>query len=79
MADIKNSHLIKYPKTNTAELAQLYDYTRIDLHVPLVTKKISSKPTNPWMTRDILAFKRQVQISGACLALKSDCTKQART
>ena len=45
-ADIINSELIRYPKTNAAELAQQYDYvlhTLISLHAPLVTKKIILK------------------------------------
>ena len=60
-ADIQNSDLIRYPKTNTAELALQYDsvlHTLINLHAPLVTKKISIKPPNPWMTPAILASKR---------------------
>ena len=60
-ADIQNSDLIRYPKTNATELAQQYDsvlHTLINLHAPLVTKKISIKPPNPWMTPAILAPKR---------------------
>ena len=41
-ADIINSELIRYPKTNATELAQQYDsvlHTLINLHAPLVTKK----------------------------------------
>ena len=60
-ADIKNSDLIRYPKTNATELALQYDsvlHTLINLHAPLVTKKISIKPPNPWMTPAILASKR---------------------
>ena len=60
-ADIINSELIRYPKTNATELAQQYDsvlHTLINLHVPLVIKKISLKPPNPWMTPAILASKR---------------------
>ena len=30
----------------------------INLHAPQVTKKVSPKPPNPWMTPDILASKR---------------------
>ena len=55
-ADIKNSDLIKDLKTSAAELAQQYNSilsTVIDLRVPLVTKK-----TQPWITPDILASKR---------------------
>ena len=60
-ADIMKSELIRYPKTNATELAQQYDsvlYTLINLHAPLVTKKISQKPPNPWMTPAILASER---------------------
>ena len=60
-ADIQNSDLIRYPKTNATELALQYDsvlHTLINLHAPLVTKKISIKPPNPWMTPAILASKR---------------------
>ena len=60
-ADIQNSDLIRYPKTNATELAQQYDsvlHTLINLHAPLVSKKISLKPPNPWMTPAILASKR---------------------
>ena len=52
-ADIKNSDLIRYPKRNATELPLQYDsvlHTLINLHPPLVTKKISIKPPNPWMT-----------------------------
>ena len=60
-ADIQNSDLIRYPKTNATELAQQYDsvlHTLISLHVPLVSKKTSLKPPNPRMTPGILASKR---------------------
>ena len=60
-ADIQNSDLIRYPKTNATELALQYDivlHTLINLHAPLVTKRISIKPPNPWMTPAILASKR---------------------
>ena len=60
-ADIQNSDLIRYPKTNATELAQQYDsvlHTLINLHAPLVSKKISLKPPNPWMTPAVLASKR---------------------
>ena len=60
-ADITISELISNPKTNATELAQQYDNvlsTLIDLHGPLVTKMISYKPPNPWMTPDITASKR---------------------
>ena len=60
-ADIQNSDLIRYPKTNATELALQYDsvlHTLSNLHAPLVTKKISIKPPNPWMTPAILASKR---------------------
>ena len=60
-ADIQNSDLIRYPKTNTTQLTLQYDsvlHTLINLPVPLVTKRISMKPPNPWMTPAILASKR---------------------
>ena len=58
---IQNSDLIRYPTTNATELGLQYDsvlHTLINLHAPLVTKKISIKPPNPWMTPAILASKR---------------------
>ena len=58
-ADIENSELIKYPKTDASELAQLYDSvlsTIIDFHAFLVTKNISPNPPNLLMTLDILGF-----------------------
>ena len=60
-ADIKNSELIRHPKTNGTGLAQLYDSvlrTLIDLHALRVTKKISPKPPTPGMSPAILASKR---------------------
>ena len=60
-ADIPISDLIRYPETNATELARHYDsvlHTLINLYAPLVTKKISIKPPNPWMTPAILASKR---------------------
>ena len=60
-ADIQNTDLNRYPKTTAAELALQYDsvlHTLINLHAPLVTKMISIKPPNPWMTPAILASKR---------------------
>ena len=59
-ADIKNSELIRLPKTNATGLAQQHDSvlcTVIDLHALRVTKKISPKPLNQWLTSAILAFK----------------------
>ena len=60
-ADIRNSELIRYPKTNATELAQQYDgvlHTFINVHAPLVTKKISLKPPNPCTTPAILVSKQ---------------------
>ena len=60
-ADIQNSDLVRYPKTNATELALQYDgvlHTLTNLYAPLVTKKISIKPPNPWMTPAILASRR---------------------
>ena len=60
-ADIQNSDLIRYSKTNATELPLQYNsvlHTLINLHAPLVTKKISIKPPNPWMIPAILASKR---------------------
>ena len=60
MADIQNSDLIRYPKTNATKLVLQYDsvlHTLINLHAPSVTKNISIKPPNPWMTPAILASK----------------------
>ena len=64
-ADILNSDLIRYPKT---ELAQQYDsflHTFINLHAPLVSKTVSLKPPNPWMTPAILASNDIVDILSA--------------
>ena len=60
-AAIQNSDLNRYPKTNATELAlQYYSIlqTLINLHAPLVPKKISIKPPNPWMTPAILTSKQ---------------------
>ena len=60
-AYIQNSDVIRYLKTNATELALQNDsvlHTLINLHAPLVTKKISIKPPKPWMTPAILASKR---------------------
>ena len=60
-ADIQNSDVIRYRKTNATEPALQYDsvlHTHINLNASLVTKKISIKPPNPWMTPEILASKR---------------------
>ena len=67
-ADIKNSELIRYPKINATGLAQQHDSvlrTLINLHAPLVTKKISRKPPKPGMTPDILASKDIIDIWSA--------------
>ena len=60
-ADIKNCELIRYPKNTVIGLAQQYDSvlcTLINVHAPLVTKKISPKPPNLRMTTNILSSKR---------------------
>ena len=60
-ADMQNSELIRYPRTNATELVRQYDsvlYTLINLHAPLVSKRFSLKPPNPWMTPAILTSKR---------------------
>ena len=49
-ADIQNSDLIRYPKTNTTELAQQYNsvlYTLSNFRAPLASKKIFIKLPNP--------------------------------
>ena len=61
-ADIKNSELIKYPKTNATELAQQYNRSQHS-HWPSRSTgyqkiKISPKTPNPWRTPDISASKR---------------------
>ena len=58
---LKKFWIDRYPKTNTIGLPQQYNSvlrTLINLHAPLVTKKISPKPPNPWMTPYILVSKR---------------------
>ena len=63
-ADIQNSDLIRYPKTNANELAEQYDqydsalHTLINLHAQCFPRKISLKPPNSWMTPAILASRR---------------------
>ena len=60
-ADIQTSDLIRYPKTTATELALQYNsvlQNLINLHAPLVTKKISIKTPSPRMTPAILASKR---------------------
>ena len=59
-ANIMNSDLIRYPKTNATELVLQYNsvlHTLINLHGPLITRKIVIKPPNPRMTPAILASK----------------------
>ena len=59
--DIINFELIRHTKTNATELAQQNEsvlHTLINRHAPLVPKKISLKPPNPWITPAILASKR---------------------
>ena len=66
-ADIKNSHLSRYPEFNATVLSEQYDSvlsTLIDPHAPLVTNKTSLKPSNPWMTPAILACKRHGRYLG---------------
>ena len=49
------------PNTNATEQAQQYDSvltTLIDFHASLVTKMVSPKSPNRWMTPDILASER---------------------
>ena len=49
-ADIQNSDLIRYPKTNTTEVAQQYNsvlYTLSNFRAPLASKKIFIKLPNP--------------------------------
>ena len=63
-ADITDSELISKPKIDAADLAQQYDSVRstlslISMPSPLVTKMISPKPLNPWMTPAIMASKRR--------------------
>ena len=44
-SDIKNTELIRFPKTSATELAEQYDTALrilINLHAPLDTKKISA-------------------------------------
>lgn len=60
--DIRNSDLVQNPHNTASELAHQYDHvllSLIDKHAPLVTKKVSPKPPNQWMTPAILAAKRQ--------------------
>ena len=59
-----NSELIRYSKTNATGLAQQYDsflHTLTNLHALLVTKNLSPKPSNPWMTPAILDSKQHIE------------------
>lgn len=60
--DILHSDLIKKPcQTANALTTQFIQVlsTLLDKHAPLKTKKVISKPPNPWMTPEILSAKRQ--------------------
>ena len=60
--DIRDSELIKNPCQNANALATQYVKILsglLEKHAPLRTKKVVSKPPNPWMTSEILSAKRQ--------------------
>ena len=60
--EIMNCDLIENPKGNVVELATQYHRvlsTLLDLHAPLRSLNLYPKPPNPWISRDILACKRQ--------------------
>lgn len=59
--DIRNSDLITKPSTDATDLAEQYNTvlgSLIDKHAPIRSKRVTSKPPNPWMTPDILEAKR---------------------
>ena len=59
-ADIQNSDLIRYSKTNTTEEAEQYNnvlYTVSNFRAPLASKQIFLKLPNPRVTPAILASK----------------------
>ena len=58
--DILNSDLIATPAHTVCELADQYNSTLssiLNTHAPLISKQVSTKPQNPWMTPEILAAK----------------------
>ncbi len=58
--DILNSSLIKEPCTNIIDLAAQFNDTLssiLDKHAPLINKRVTPKPSNPWMTPEILSAK----------------------
>lgn len=60
--DILNSDLLVTPRRNASDLAKQYWDTLATIfhrHAPLITKRISPKPVNPWLTPDILEAKRR--------------------
>ena len=60
--DIHGSELLQNPRGGATELANQYDTvlrSLLDHHAPLLTKTISPKPPNPWMTPEIQTVKRQ--------------------
>ena len=61
ISDIKLSALISHPKLICSELYQQYHTVLTSLlgkYAPIKTKKITSKPPNPWMTMEIQLAKR---------------------
>ena len=60
--DILQSALISNPSSNAPGLASQFNSilgSILDSHAPIITKQISPKPPNPWMTPEILAAKNQ--------------------
>lgn len=60
MRDLRESKLIVDPFDKASDLANQYDDTLstiLNKHAPLITKKVSPKPPNSWMTPEILAAK----------------------
>jgi len=60
--DILHSELLVEPCTNASDLANQYNSTLASIlnrHAPLMSRRASPKPTNPWMTPEILAAKTQ--------------------
>ena len=64
ISDKKLSALISHPKLTCSEIHQQYHTvlrSLLDKYAPIKTKKITPKPSNPWMTMEIQLAERLYQ------------------